>query len=104
MTAVTDAIAMINMFAGKTLDNPTLIRVVDRIIATQGNKFFNPWDEVANPTEYAAWPTNEEKAAFFIEVGEAYYRSLLFRAGVAEEKANSTSAEQAAGAAAAGEI
>lgn len=104
MTAVTDATAMINMFAGKTLDNPTLLRVVDRVIATQGNKFFNPWDVEVNPTEFAAWPTNEEKAAFFIDVGESYYRSLLYRAGVAEEKANSTAAESDAGTAAANEI
>lgn len=104
MTAVTNATAMINMFAGKTLDTPTLIRVVDRVIATQGGKFSNPWDEVANPTEFAAWPTNEEKAAFFISVGEAYYRKLLYRAGAAEEEASSVANEQAAGAAAAAEI
>ena len=104
MTAVTDATTMINLFAGKTLDGPTLLRVANRVIATQGSKFFNPWDETLNPTEFAAWPTTEEKAQFFIDIGGSYYRSLLYRAGAAEEEVTSTTNEHLAGQAAADEI
>ena len=28
--------------------------------------FSNPWDEEANPVEYAAWPTLEEQAEFMV--------------------------------------
>jgi hypothetical protein len=104
MTAITDAIAMINLFAGKTLSNAELLEVVNLVIASQGQRFTNPWDEIANPAEYAAWPTNEEKAAFFIEVGERYYRSLLYKAGLAASEASAAATNIAAAQAAANKI
>ena len=104
MTAVADAKAVIQALAGKTLDNATMLRVAERVIASQGGLFSNPWDETANPTEYAAWPTTEEKAQFFLDTGTKFYKSLLYRAGKQEAEATNAAAEAAAGAAAADEI
>ena len=103
MSAVDDAKTIIQLFAGKVLDNQTMLRVAERVIATQST-FQNPWDEELNPDEYAAWPTAEEKAIFFIGVGNSYYRSLLFRAGKAEAEAANVASENAAGQDAANEI
>lgn len=103
MTAVDDAKTIIQLFAGKVLDNTTMARVAERVISTQST-FQNPWDEELNPTEFAAWPTNEEKAQFFINVGLSYYKSLLFRAGLAEAEALNVDSERTAGQDAANEI
>ena len=102
MTAVADAKSVIQALAGKALDNATMLRVADRVIASQGSLFSNPWDE-ADP-EYATWPTVEEKAQFFLDTGTKFYKSLLYRAGKAEAEAANAAAEAAAGSAAADEI
>lgn len=49
----------------KTLTNPQMLAIVDRY--NEANGFSNPWDETLNPAEYAAWPTNLEKATFFLQ-------------------------------------
>ena len=81
MSAVDDAKTIIQLMAGKNLNNAIMLNVANQVIASQGNLFQNPWDEIANPTEFAAWPTTEEKATFFILVGRRAYQKLLFQEG-----------------------
>lgn len=49
----------------KVLTNPQMLSIVDKYNTANG--FSNPWSEEDNPAEYAAWPTNIEKATFFLQ-------------------------------------
>ena len=62
--AIDDARLVLDTLSGKSLTGPQTLVIVDRYNQSEG--FSNPWSEEDNPAEYAAWPTNLEKATFFL--------------------------------------
>ncbi len=77
MTAILDAKTVMQLLSAKTLTNEQMKSVAEKYASV--NNFHNPWDEAADPTEYADWPTNEEIAAFFLEHVRAVIRANLMR-------------------------
>lgn len=97
MAAVDDAKTVIQMLSSKTLTNGQMLSVATKIAQSQGSLWFNPWDEIANPVEYAAWPTNEELAQFFLDTMRKYAKSLLYRVGRADSESSHAATAHSAG-------
>lgn len=81
-TAIDDAKAALNVLSSygpnpKTLSNAQMLSIVNKY--NQANGFSNPWSEEDNPTEYAAWPTNLERATNFLETLGGEIRSDIGR-------------------------
>ena len=62
--AIDDARLVLDTLSGKTLNGTQTLTIVDGYNTAKG--FSNPWSEEDNPAEFAAWPTNIEKATFFL--------------------------------------
>ena len=102
--AIDDAKDALNILSSygpnpKTLTNPQMLSIVNKYNAANG--FSNPWDEETNPTEYAAWPTNIERATHFIQALGGDVRGDIGR--VAGQEYDGTVAANRAAAVAAGE-
>ena len=68
--AITDAKNVLDVLSShgpnpKTLTNAQMLSIVEKYNSANG--FSNPWSEEDNPDEFAAWPTNLEKATFFLQ-------------------------------------
>jgi hypothetical protein len=92
--AIDDARLVLDTLSGKTLTAPQTLSIVDRYNAVRG--FSNPWDEETNPTEYAAWPTNLEKATFFLAAVRGDLRSIIRTHAIREYDTNAAAARAAA--------
>ena len=65
MSEVTDrAKAVMQSLSLKTLTNATMLSIATRYANRNG--YANPWNVDDNPVEYAAWPTNDELATYFL--------------------------------------
>ena len=65
MSVLTDRAKSVMLgLSGKNLTNAVMLRVATRYARRNG--YSNPWDEEVNPTEYAAWPTVDELAEYFL--------------------------------------
>lgn len=104
MTKIEDAITVLQILSGKTLTNTQMLSIVNKYNASFGNRFSNPWNEDDNPDEYAAWPTNEEKATFLLQNMRGEIRSRLEREGRKSEQAAQDAVISAAGQTAADEL
>jgi hypothetical protein len=100
--AIDDAVTVLNGLSGKTLTNPQMLSIVNRYNTANG--FSNPWDETDNPVEFAAWPTNLERATFFLQHLRGEIRSDLESVAAEEYDATAAAAKAAAKAAAADEL
>ena len=103
-TKVQDAIDVSNILAGKSLTSGQIVSIVDKYNASWGSQWANPWDETDNPTEFAAWPTNEEKATFYLDKIREETRSRLYRTGLKTGEATADAAIKASAQAAADEL
>ncbi len=68
--AIADAKATLDLLSQygpnpKTLTPAQMLSIANRY--NEANGFSNPWSEVDNPVEYAAWPTNIERATFLLQ-------------------------------------
>ena len=98
-TAIDDAKAVLDALSAygpnpKVLSNAQMLSIVDKFNAANG--FSNPWDEEDNPDEFAAWPTNLEKATFFLERLGGEIRSDIRNAAAREYDASAAAAREAA--------
>lgn len=92
--AIDDARLVLDTLSGKSLTAPQTLSIVNRYNDVHG--FSNPWDEEANPAEYAAWPTNLEKATFFLAALRGDIRSDLRKHALNEYLANEQATREAA--------
>lgn len=72
----------------KVLTPAQMLSIANRY--NTANSFSNPWNDILNPTEYAAWPTNLETATFLLEKLGGEIRSDIGR--VAGDEHDGTSA------------
>lgn len=97
--AIADAKAVLDKLSAygpnpKVLTNPQMLSIVDKYNAANG--FTNPWSETDNPTEYAAWPTNLERATFFLQRLGGEIRSDISVAAARDYDATAAAARAAA--------
>jgi len=93
-TVIDDAKDIMQALSGKTLSNAQMLSIASRYADANGYK--NPWDAIANPTEFAAWPTNLELATYFVTRVRNQIRADIGRAaGTVYDDAN-TAARDAA--------
>ena len=92
--AIDDARLVLDTLSGKTLTAPQTLSIVNRYNTFEG--FSNPWDQTDNPVEYAAWPTNLERATFFLADLRGEIRGKIGRIGGNEYDATSASARSTA--------
>lgn len=104
MAAVQDAITVCNILAGKNLTPTQLVSIVDKFNESYGGLYRNPYDPESEPDEYNAWPSNEDKATFFLQKMREEARSRLYKRGLAIGQANADAAVKAEAQAAADEL
>jgi hypothetical protein len=97
--AIDDAKATLDLLSAygpnaKTLTPAQMLSIANRY--NQANGFSNPWDEVANPAEYAAWPTNTERATFLLQRLGGEIRSDIGRVAGQEHDGTSAASRAAA--------
>ena len=97
--SVSDAKAMLDILSAygpnpKVLTNPQMLSIANRYNTANG--FANPWSEEDNPTEYADWPTNPERAVFLLEHLGGDIRSDIGRVAGGEHDGTSAASRQAA--------
>jgi len=105
--AVDDAKATLDLLSAygpnpKTLTNAQMLSIANRY--NEANGFSNPWSEEDNPTEYAAWPTNLERATFLLQRLGGEIRSDIGRVAGNEHDGTAAASRQAAVAAAEDEL
>lgn len=96
--AITDAKAILDALSSygpnpKALTNQQMLSIVDKF--NEANGFSNPWSEEDNPTEFAAWPTNLEKATFFLQRLGGEIRSDIRIVAAREYDATAAAAREA---------
>lgn len=106
-TAIDDAKATLDLLSQygpnpKVLTPAQMLSIANRYNAANG--FSNPWSEEDNPAEYAAWPTNLERATFLLERLGGEIRSDIGRVAGQEHDGTSAAARAAAVAAAEDEL
>ena len=93
--SVADAKTVMQLLAGKTLDNDQMLRIATNYVYSFGDPV-NPHNPDTNPGDYAAFPTPDELAQLFLKMmrREARDRIKAYAQDVAE--ANYTATIQAA--------
>ena len=86
----------------KVLTPAQMLSIANRY--NDANGFSNPWDETDNPAEYAAWPTNIERATFLLQKLRGEIASDIGRVAGQEHDGTSAAARAAAVAAAEDEL
>ena len=96
--AIDDAKATLDLLSQygpnpKVLTNQQMLSIANRY--NEANGFSNPWNETDNPVEYAAWPTNLEKATFLLQRLGGEVRSDIGRTADNEYAATDSAAKKA---------
>jgi len=105
--AIDDAKATLDLLSQygpnpKVLTPAQMLSIANRY--NEANGFSNPWSETDNPTEYAAWPTNLERATFLLQRLGGEIRSDIGRVAGNEYDGTAATARAAAIAAAEDEL
>ena len=96
--AIDDAKDVLNILSQygnnpKTFNDASMLSVVTKHNAA--HRFSNPWNEDTNPDEFAAWPTDIERATFFLQKITGEIASDIGRVAAKEHAAEAAAAKKA---------